>query len=122
MKLTRGHFLAYLVGVSSNVWAAFFGDLPERARVWVEAGFMAVPLVIVGTASYPTVRSWAIDRARDFQRTLAWLLMTVMVFTWVIDMRRRGVPAEEVTLSVLVLFFIVALFGYRPAGRPSPIA
>lgn len=43
--------------------------------------------------------------------------MTVMVFIWVIEMRRRGVPAEEATLSVLVLFFIVALFSYRPAAR-----
>lgn len=40
--------------------------------------------------------------------------MMVMALLWVIDMRRRGIPPEEINLYVLAMFLILAVFSYKP--------
>lgn len=53
VKLTPGHVIAYLLGISGNVWAAFVSDLPDKVRGWVEATLLAIPLIVIGSWAYP---------------------------------------------------------------------
>ncbi len=115
--------LAYLLGISGNVWAAIIVDLPPRIRDWVQHVFTALPIVFVLAYFYPLARPWLLTRLRDFQNTMAYVLVAMLLFTYAGMLRLKGRNPDEIastiTLFVLVMAFMLYLSRAKTTSAPS---
>ncbi len=118
MRIRASHIVvAWILNLSTNVWAGLIAQLPSRVREMVETAVASAPVILIVAWAYPTLRPWFVARSRDLQRFAGFLGILLALGYIVLMLRLKGRSADEIGTSLGLIVLVFALLAYLSKSR-----